>query len=543
MIFPNKRGVDFREIRRTLWRRRFFLAIPPLVAAASSVAGVLATAPSYESFAVLAVESPVQLTRTVEAATGTRAKGSTFAIQTIRTKIESTSFLESVAVQVGLHESPRIRAEAERLAADNPGHDLHDLVMRACVAKLQTMIEVRGEGVDLFSLRAVSSSPERAFSVAKTLTEQYIQSNRQSRLSQSDDAFQFANEQMAIYQKELDNRRAKLREFEQGLTRPGLSSSPLASAELGRVRAALSAAESDVSFLEARNASARAAVQGGRLEAFSKLEKENSSRLRALSETLFELERHLALALIESPERSPEVQGVRNQIAAQSQQLFAELEATVAASFPSVEERDQKSLIELEFARVTLEGAKHRRDGLRKFLDDYAKDLANVPAAELRLARLRADVEDAETLYETWLEQANSTQIAKAVQSASLGNAIALIEPAKLPLAPFAPRKGRIITLGVLMGVALGVGATVLIEYLDLTMKSVGEIEAVLGTPILGAVPKMQAMVLQELGVARKRRVRIWTAFAIATILALLTLSAYYFRSGSLGALPRLGGP
>jgi hypothetical protein len=186
-------------------------------------------------------------------------------------------------------------------------------------------------------------------------------------------------------------------------------------------------------------------------------------------------------------------------------------------------------------ARVKLESVERRAQEFREFLDRYARDLANAPAEEFRLDRLQEEVGSAERLYETWLEQANATQIAKAVQSASVGDQITLLQEAELPLHQFAPDRRKIVLVAMIMGLALGLGAAVVAEYLDLTLKSVAQIEAVLGVPILGAVPRTQAAVVRDAAIARVHRVRLVAVSAAATALLLGALGYWYFFVANAG--------
>ena len=528
MIFEKKNTIDFREIRRMLWRRRLLIAIPAAVTVAAGAFGIFFMEPSYQSSATLAFENPVALTRAVEQATGQRRREGQ-EIQVLRKRILSSSFLETVAVQIGLHENPRIRARAEKMAKENPGHDWQDLLLRQCVKQLNRMLDIRAEGAGLFHVRAVSNSPELAFQVVKTVSESYIQSSRQGRLRQSEDAYNFAEEQAAIYEAKLEEKRRELREYEQEMALKPLTSSPVTSTNVSRVTTLIAGADADLEFLEGRHQTVRArAIEAG-LEAFLGLGLMDSSKLQALKATLFELERHLALTLVEYDENEPAIISAKNQIAVKSQQLLTELEHVTALAFPSIVEEYRQLLVDYEYTLISLEAGERRKQELNDFLDRYASDLADMPATEFRLNRLQEEVESADRLYQTWLDQATSTQIAKAVQSGAVGNQLVLLEAAKLPIAPFAPDKKRIIFLSVFMGIVLGLGAAVVMEYLDLTLKSVDEIEMVLGVPILGAVPRMQATVVQEIATRRRRRLKVLVPSAITTAVALAALAYYYF--------------
>jgi uncharacterized protein involved in exopolysaccharide biosynthesis len=524
VVFQKKQSVDFLEIRRMLWRRRYVIAIPLVLTVIASVVGSMFMEPQYESIATLAFENPVQLTRTVQQATGARGMDGE-EIRVLRKRMLASSFLESVAVQIGMHENPRIRGRVERLARESPGVEKSDLLMRECVSELAGMLDIRAEGSDIFYVRAVSSSPDVAYKVASTVATQYVQTDRQSKLRQSEEAFGFAQEQAAIYEQKLEEKRRQLREYEEQAALRPLSSTPVSAATITRVRSLLTAADADLEFLQGRHEAARARLAAEGLDAYLGLDLLDSPNLKGLSETLYELEHHLAMTLVDALENDAGVSTTKNQIAAKNQQILRELETVAGLAFPTLELDSRQLLVDQEYARITWEAAKRRKQALQDFMTKYAADLASVPAEEFRLSRLKEEVESANRLYQTWQEQAASMHIAKAVQSSSMGSLLVLLEPAKIPLRPFAPEKKNIFVLAAFMGLALGVGTAILMEYLDMTLKSVDEIEEVLELPILGAVPRTQAAVLADMETRRRNRIRVLIPVTVLTVLALAVAS------------------
>ena len=143
MIFEKKQTIDFREIRRMLWRRRIVILVPMLITVAAGIAGIVLSEPKYASTATLVLETPAPLIREINNATGLNRRANDAGIRILRKKMQASQFLERVAVQIGLHESPRIVAKAERQARENPGHDVNNLLLRECVATLNRMLDVR----------------------------------------------------------------------------------------------------------------------------------------------------------------------------------------------------------------------------------------------------------------------------------------------------------------------------------------------------------------------------------------------------------------
>lgn len=532
MFVAKKQALDVREIRRMLWRRRFLIVVPLVVTFAIAAVKVMNTPPTYRSTATLAPETPAPLTRRVAEISGDLGGGRRDRGQDrlLEMQVESSSFMQAVAVQIGLHENPAIRARAEAIARENPGYEVEDLVLRQCVSRLRRMVEVRVQPGGVLSISAVSTSPRLAHVVATAVSEQFLRRTREARLRQSEEAYKFAREQMSIYEDQLDSKRQQLREFEQQRALRPLSSSPVSAANVNRVNTLVSTADADLEFQRGRQEAVHRRIVDAGLEAYLGLDVISSPKLEALRQTVLELEKNLALSLVEYPDDAAPVVATRNQIAVKSQQLLSELEDLAANSLPSLVEEYRQLLVDYEYIGVSIEAAQARKEQLRSFLDKYATDLASMPAEEFRLARLKEEVESATRLYQTWLEQSNATQIAKAVQSGDVGNRMTLLEPAEQPLQPFAPDVKQVLMIAAVMGLALGLIAAVVTEYFDLTLKSVEEIEAVVGAPILGAVPRMQSAVVEQ---SRNRRRRMWilVTSSVLTALALAAVGYVYFNS------------
>lgn len=536
MSFQGRATFDYREILRVLARRRLLIVLPALVTIVAAVVGVSLMEPMYSSTATLAHEGSVGLTRAVAAAAAPTDRRNDRA-RLMRRRIESSGFLESVAVQIGMHEDPRIVAYARAKALQNPGYDENDLLLRRCVDLLREMVDVETEGSAIFHLTARSSDPWRAQAVAATAAEQYLQTTRQVRIQQSDEAHIFALEQMAIYEEKVQEKRAEIREYEQKVALRPISSSPVSEENISRVNTLITSAKADLDYAENQLQEIQKQVDQSGLGAFLDLDLITSSKFDALKETLKEQEKHLARTMVSYKEGEAAIMSAKTQLAVKSQQVLSEVEELVNAAFPSISPEQRQLLVDHEFTKASLAATELRRDELQRFIDDYAADLKSMPAHEFHLSRLHEELASAEHLYETWLEQGNSTQIAKAVQSADVGAPVILLEPARVPLKPYAPDSNRIMVLAIVMGIALGIGTAIVAEYFDLTLKSPEQIEEALGVAILGTVPRMQAAVLLEMEAGRGRRIRFLAVSVLFTVIALAAAGYWYFivQKGAVG--------
>jgi uncharacterized protein involved in exopolysaccharide biosynthesis len=519
--------LDFREIRRMLWRRRLLIVAPLVVTMAQATWKATTATDSYISTVTLAPENPLPLTQRIRASAGRKGDGGL----NIKTRITSSRFLESIAVQIGIHENAALRARAEAQIAKNPGYeDVEELVLRQCVLRLRQMIKVSTQKGGLIQISAVSTSPKLAQLVATVVADQYLATIKDLRISGTEDAMGFARSQLEVADANLQEKQDALRRFQQEKALQPLSQSPVKTGNLSRVQQKLADARTEQEAQRGRLEGVKQRIEAEGLAPYVDLGVLDSDKLDGLRQTLLELERSIALAQVDPIDQTGN--SLRTQSALQSQRILSELEDLAATALPSLSEDRRRPLVDHEFLQIALDAAGARVDALRRFLDEYADDLASMPADDIRLKRLEEEVQSALRIRQTWVEQMNSSALSASVlQAEGIADKLIVLERAVLPAQPFAPNRQRVLLVALAMGIALGIGAAVVTEYFDLTLKSVEEIEAVLEAPILGAVPRMQASVVEQQEVRRRRRIWIFVSSSAVLMLALAAAGLYYLKS------------
>lgn len=75
---------------------------------------------------------------------------------------------------------------------------------------------------------------------------------------------------------------------------------------------------------------------------------------------------------------------------------------------------------------------------------------------------------------------------------------VAIVDTATPSLRPVRPNKVLNITLGVIIGLVVGVGLAFFIEYLDTSVKTIDDVERALGSPVLGVIPQNVGILINE---------------------------------------------
>ena len=130
---------------------------------------------------------------------------------------------------------------------------------------------------------------------------------------------------------------------------------------------------------------------------------------------------------------------------------------------------------------------------LQDVVNEYNKELENLPVKVLELARLERRRMVDEQTYIMMTKKLEETKIQEAGQRKD----VRIVDEAIEPLVPTKPKKKLNLALGVVLGLGLGIGITFLREYFDNTIKTHEELEN-LGYNILANIPKIEMSKVEQ---------------------------------------------
>jgi succinoglycan biosynthesis transport protein ExoP len=171
------------------------------------------------------------------------------------------------------------------------------------------------------------------------------------------------------------------------------------------------------------------------------------------------------------------------------------LTAEKVASSVSVEARGESSVVSVSAtaASPTLAAAianTYTRDFVKEQQStnrEYVKTaLAAVDKQLAALTRQQRNGADG-------LQLESRAQTLKLLEELNYGN-VQLTQEAATPSTPSSPKTSKNTLLGLLLGLLVGLGLAVMLERLDRRVRRAGDLEAVYGLPLLGAVPKSAAL-------------------------------------------------
>jgi polysaccharide biosynthesis transport protein len=207
----------------------------------------------------------------------------------------------------------------------------------------------------------------------------------------------------------------------------------------------------------------------------------DSSQLRDDQIKLDDLRRQVAALVPPLTEANPKVKHLRAQI--------REVEDSLSQEKNNV----------LERMRNEYQAANHRETLLKV---EYAAQEARVSqeqGREAQVSMLRKEVDSGEQLYQTLLQRVKEAGFASAMQAST----VRVVDAARAPREPIAPRRGVSTAVGLLLGVLAGVSCAFFKERTRTVLRAPGEVSRYLNLREIGVIPSAR----RGLGPSSARRI------------------------------------
>jgi len=521
------------DIVQMLWRRKWAVILP-FVAVSLGTFAVSSWLPDrYRSETVILVvpqRVPEDYVRpTVTARIEDR-------LRTIQQQILTRTRLEQIIRDLKLY---------PREIARQPMEDVVELMRRRDVR----VDIVKG---DAFRVTYTYDNPKTAMDVAARLASEFQNESLSDRATQAQSTTHFLESQLISARKRLEAQEAKFADFQRRYSGQ-LPSEREANLQvlhnlqlqvqsvlesLNRDRDRRLFLERSMADLEPQAQAARTAVPVSPTDAATGGETKGSTaeQLEAARQTLKGLEIRL------KPEH-PDVTYMRRVIRDLEAKANAEasaqppLLATARSSRPlSAEEaatmrrlQEVRQEIAAVDDQIASKQAEERR--LRAEIDAFQRRLASTPALAAELTSLTRDYETVKKVYETLLAKQEESRVAAALEAGQIGEVFKVLDPARLPEAPFSPNRPLINLLGALAGLGIGLGLAMVLDYGDKALRTEDDVVSVLKVPVLASIPVIETS--SDLQRARRRR-RYSLLGAAAAALLLVAAGVAAWSSGAL---------
>ncbi|MBC7879719.1 MAG: polysaccharide biosynthesis tyrosine autokinase [Anaerolineae bacterium] len=124
---------------------------------------------------------------------------------------------------------------------------------------------------------------------------------------------------------------------------------------------------------------------------------------------------------------------------------------------------------------------------IRRVNQELEQSFAKVPSLQLAYTELQRKFKIDSDTIDFLLKKRQELKVAEAQETSPWR----VLNPAIIPESPIIPNTSRNLTLGVLAGLLIAVGTTLLLERLDERIKEVDEVKEIAQIPLLGVIPRV----------------------------------------------------
>ena len=523
-------GIDLQHYLEILRRRRYLLLIPLFVGWLAVWGASWMLPPRYTSGTLILVEQP---TMPADYVVPNVAENLQERLQSITQQILSRSRLLHIVDELNLYAQARTRLSPDEIV---------DRMRKSIDIEL-----VRGADnrISAFNVRYTAEDPQMAQRVTSKLTNLFINENLEIRQQESEGNTKFLEDQLASARQSLEAQEEQIRQFKGQYV--GQLPSQLNSnlqilnglqTQLQAQSEALNTTKQQRVYLETLLGQYRALRtpskgDGPRLgldELNDQLEKQKTE-LRDLSSTY--------------GDQYPEVRRVKDLIAktqAQRDQLLAEQknkpktsdsDASTAAVVHEGTGKDPAAQLQLESQlQANQSEIKNREQAIASLtaqLGEYQGRLNQEPVREQQLADLTRGYDQSKASYDDLLKKKNASAMATSMELLQQGERFRVIDPPSLPLKPSFPNRLKFCGIGLVVGLAFGVGCVVAAESMDDCVYSESELRKLLPVSVLSELP-----IVHDSADDRQRQRKAWLGWAASAIVlgAILAGSAVSYLKG-----------
>lgn len=126
----------------------------------------------------------------------------------------------------------------------------------------------------------------------------------------------------------------------------------------------------------------------------------------------------------------------------------------------------------------------------RNALSEQEHESLNLDKSAVEYENLERDFRVNDQLLESMMIRMRETSVTSSIETENAR----VIDPAAEPQRPISPRVGLNLVVGVLAGILLGIGVAYLIAMVEDRVKTAFDVEAFIGFPLLGVIPRVERM-------------------------------------------------
>ncbi|MEX1035554.1 MAG: XrtA system polysaccharide chain length determinant [Sneathiella sp.] len=500
-------------------RRFLFFLIPFVLILVGSVVVGLILPPSYSSMGTILVETQQISSDLVESTVNTDPNQR---IKMIEQRVMTRENLLKIIDKYNVYGNDRQVMTVSNLVERMHGNIRIDVITSSMGGR-------RGDTTIAFTVAFSHKTPQIATDVANELVTLFLSENVRTRTARATEATAFLSEEAEKVRRQLAEVESKIVTYKQknkdalpehlGLRQNMLERS---TSEIRDMRRDIRALEEEKRYLQIELTSARTGRTAGGL-----VQSELARNLATLKDNLLNASTRLT-------DSHPNIIALKKRIAALEQQVEAETAEAKAAANQGQSSASAAYNPVVETLQVRIAATDEKIDELRRQISQASNRVKELEAVILEIPQVERGFASLNRTYEDLLGKLNSleskqaqAQLSQNLEEEKKAERFVLLEPPAVPSEPVSPDRPKIMGVGGLFALAVGVGVVFLIEFFDKRIRSASELEAVLKHPPIVSIPYIHT---REEASQHRFRIVLYALLPIALIALLLAAVHFLYQ-------------
>lgn len=460
---------DYLQILR---RRKYTIIVPTLVLLCLSVIVTLALPPLYRSKATILIEQQHIPTDLVKSTVISFADER---IRQIEKKLMTIDNINKIIQKFDVYPKEQKVVNASDLAEQFKEATLLELINADVVTKGKNT-----KATLAFTLSFDYKNPGIAQKVANELVTLFLDENIRSRTQRAEESTKFLQEEAEKFKLEIQKIETQIAEYKDKYSGslPELLSSNLSS--ISRLENSLQQLQLQEKMLEERKINL-----SNQLVATNPVLIDPGNK-NAKIETKASLEAEYKTLLNKYSETHPDVKALKRKL----ENYKDEKPGSVQVNINNPAYIQLQSQINL--ANVESKNLSQQKNNIAEQLKKLEANVSQTHQVERGYSDLQRDLENHKTKYNELKAKYLEAKLSQNLEVEQKAEKFTLLEPPRLPEKPEKPNRIKILLAGFLFSIAGGLGAGLLAETMDTSIRNYGTLTQILGVEPLAVVPYIQ---------------------------------------------------
>ncbi len=477
-----KRKLEFADYWAIVKRRKWLLIVPTILLPAIALGITFFLAPRYVSQTLVLIEEqkvPDDYVKPVISADLDSRLAS------MKEQILSRSRIQPIIERYNLYGTSRMTMDdrVDKARSDIGIKPIHSEIAHA-------------GGLPGFFITFSAADPHTAQMICGEITSLFVGENLRSREASAQGTTDFLTGQLADAKRSLDEQDAKLAAFQRkyGGKLPGEESSNLnmltsLNTQLEAATQALSRMEQEktyeTSMLAQQLQSATPAGPASAVPATGSAPTPDQAELDSLLAQQAELSARYTADYPDVIVNKKRIADLRSKIARSSETAKG---GGSAAPQHTESVGVQQLRAAVRAADVGIQGKRREQQELQNAVRNYQERISSSPLVEQEYKDVTRDYETAQKFYDDLLAKMNLSKMATALEHRQQGEQFDVMDQPNLPDSPSFPKRPLFLLVGLVAGLALGLGLTALLEHMDAVIRTERDLLEATQLPVLGVI-------------------------------------------------------